>query len=120
MGVVDRSTGAPEERRSVFACTLLLVGCSRDSGAPEPTPPGSASEPDGSQREVRIDGGAQVLGGDLLVPAGGGPFPAIVYNHGSEPNPSLRCFQEHGFVVLVPYRRGTSRSEGPYWRERYD
>jgi dienelactone hydrolase len=58
------------------------------------------------------------------MPAGKGPFPVLVYNHGSERNPSLqysgdlgRFFQSKGFVVLFPYRRGAAGSEGPYWED---
>jgi dienelactone hydrolase len=64
------------------------------------------------------------LRGSLLRPAGGGPFAAIVYNHGSEEDPSLEFlgdlglwFQKRGFVVLFPFRRGASGSEGQHWEK---
>jgi len=62
------------------------------------------------------------LRGALLRPEGPGPFPAVVYNHGSESDPSLEFlgelgawFQKRGFVVLFPFRRGASGSDGPHW-----
>jgi hypothetical protein len=49
------------------------------------------------------------MSGALLKPEGNGPFAAIVYSHGSEPDPSLeflgelgRWFQKRGFVVRFP------------------
>jgi hypothetical protein len=71
---------------------------------------------------VDITGGEYPLRGEILIPAGRGPFPAVVYNHGSEREPSLRWMgetarwlQAQGYVALFPYRRGTIGSEGPYW-----
>jgi dienelactone hydrolase len=60
-----------------------------------------------------------VLRGFLARPAGDGPFPAIVFNHGSEKLPGARegqveFYTRHGFVLFVPHRRGHGRSEGPY------
>jgi dienelactone hydrolase len=59
-----------------------------------------------------------------MKPAGDGPFPVIVYNHGSEQDPSLqfqgdlgRFFQKEGYIAFFPYRRGASGSEGPYWED---
>jgi dienelactone hydrolase len=61
----------------------------------------------------------------LWRPEGAGPFPAIVYNHGSEVDPNAGTqgdvgpfFSRNGYVVLFPYRRGAGRSEGTYWRRR--
>lgn len=89
--------------------------------APSPEPHAA------STTEVHIDGGPFRLRGILLTPAGAGPFRAILYNHGSEKDPSMdyegdlaRWFQERGYVVLFPYRRGASGSEGPYWQDHVD
>ncbi len=63
----------------------------------------------------------------LYRPDGAGPFPAVIYNHGSRPvgreRQSVRF--EHiggllaraGYAVLVPERRGYGRSDGPTWTE---
>ena len=65
-----------------------------------------------------------MLHGVLYKPAGSGPFPAIVYNHGSAPGMlSEEAFEalgpvyaSHGWVFFGPYRRGQglSASAGPY------
>jgi dienelactone hydrolase len=62
----------------------------------------------------------------VYKPPGDGPFPLIVYNHGSregqdrveQPVPFIgRVFTNAGYAVLVPERRGYGRSEGSILRE---
>jgi dienelactone hydrolase len=60
------------------------------------------------------------LRGFLYRPAGPGPFPALVFNHGSERDASdLRgqavFYVPRGFVVFVPHRRGHGLSGGEYY-----
>ncbi|HEX8387139.1 MAG TPA: CocE/NonD family hydrolase [Rubricoccaceae bacterium] len=60
----------------------------------------------------------------LYTPEGDGPFPALLYNHGSAPGTlSDQAFEQigplfaaRGWVVFAPYRRGQglSREAGPY------
>jgi dienelactone hydrolase len=73
---------------------------------------------------VEFRSGPYRLRGDVLKPAGAEAFPAIVYNHGSERDPGLDAFQRmgeflqsEGYVVFFPYRRGSTGSEGPYWKD---
>lgn len=64
------------------------------------------------------------LGGLLYRPEGDGPFPALLYNHGSAPgmrnNQAFEkigpLFVERGWVFFAPYRRGQgfSESAGPF------
>lgn len=59
------------------------------------------------------------LRGFLYRPPGPGPFPAVVYNHGSEKNLAYIDrlavpFVERGYVFFAPNRRGHGRSPGPY------
>jgi carboxymethylenebutenolidase len=64
------------------------------------------------------------LAGELFKPKGEGPFPAILYNHGSAPgilnsqaSKSIGpLFAEKGWVFFMPYRRGQGLSSkaGPY------
>jgi dienelactone hydrolase len=64
------------------------------------------------------------LAGELFKPRGNGPFPAILYNHGSAPgmlNSQASkvigpLFAEKGWVFFMPYRRGQglSAKAGPY------
>jgi carboxymethylenebutenolidase len=59
----------------------------------------------------------------LYRPAGPGPFPALVYNHGSEKEPFAAhgemgpYLSQRGYVVLFPMRRGAGKSEGTWWRD---
>jgi len=58
------------------------------------------------------------LAGELFKPKGDGPFPAILYNHGSAPgmlNSQASkligpLFAERGWVFFMPYRRGQGLS----------
>ena len=73
---------------------------------------------------VSFRSGAITLQGTLYKPAGKGPFPAVVYNHGSAPGMLSKqalevlgpVFARHGWVFFGPYRRGQglSASAGPY------
>jgi dipeptidyl aminopeptidase/acylaminoacyl peptidase len=73
---------------------------------------------------VAFPSGKVTLHGVLFKPEGKGPFPAILYNHGSAPgmqsNQAFEAiapvFAGHGWILFVPYRRGQGLSEsaGPY------
>ena len=59
------------------------------------------------------------LKGFIWKPPGAGPFPAILWNHGSERRPGAvdpvaTFFVARGYVFFVPHRRGQGRSPGPY------
>jgi dienelactone hydrolase len=62
----------------------------------------------------------------LYRPDGNGPFPVVIYNHGSRDGRESASvpFQyignmltRAGYVVLVPERRGYGKSDGPTWRQ---
>jgi dipeptidyl aminopeptidase/acylaminoacyl peptidase len=64
---------------------------------------------------VTFASGSLTLHGFLYRPSGTGPFPAIVFNHGSEQLPGPKDGQAmfyvaHGFVLFVPHRRGHGHS----------
>ena len=73
---------------------------------------------------VTFPSGGLTLHGVLYKPEGTGPFPAVVYNHGSargmlssEAFEALGpAFASHGWVFFGPYRRGQglSASAGPF------
>ena len=68
---------------------------------------------------VEFTGGELRLQGFLWKPDGDGPFPALLWNHGSEKLPGTMAsvapyFVERGYVFFVPHRRGQGRSPGPY------
>ena len=60
--------------------------------------------------------------GYLFKPEGAGPFPAVLWNHGSERAPGrgqqfdsvAAIFMRAGYVIFAPVRRGHEGSEGPY------
>lgn len=68
---------------------------------------------------VTFKSGGLALKGFLWKPEGPGPFPAILWNHGSERRPGkvetvAPYFVSKGYVFFVPHRRGQGRSPGPY------
>jgi dienelactone hydrolase len=121
-------------RRLSFALSLLVLAlpACREAGPPSSAPAASATatlapstaadERDPLTPElVTFPSGPLQLHGFLYRPVGAGPFPAIVFNHGSEKLPGDKRGQamfyvRHGFVLFVPHRRGQGRSAdaGPY------
>ncbi len=60
-----------------------------------------------------------MLQGWIYKPSGDGPFPAIIWNHGSERRPTAhpelaKFYTSHGFVVFLPVRHGHGSSPGEY------
>lgn len=74
------------------------------------------------KQRVTYPNGDVTLVGFVFKPAGKGPFPTIIWNHGSEPNPGAgtqfdsvaAVFVPHGYVVFAPTRRGHGESTGDY------
>jgi carboxymethylenebutenolidase len=112
----DRMKAMRERRHerglSSFAITLsvLLALCSTSRSRAAET--------------VSFGSGDKVLQGLLYKPNGAGPFPAVVYNHGSAPGMLSKdafdalgpVFVSRGWVFFGPFRRGQglSASAGPY------
>jgi len=82
------------------------------------------AQPPSIPQEVLFPSGDVTLRGTLYKPEGEGPFPALVYNHGSAPG-NLNdlaftqlgpLFAQRGWVFFAPYRRGQglSAEAGPY------
>src|SRR6185436_16303598 len=75
-----------------------------------------------SKRDVVFPSGQLTLHGVLYEPEGSGPFPAVLWNHGSWGDPTeafdrvAPTFTSAGWVFFGPFRRGqgASRSAGPY------
>ena len=70
---------------------------------------------------VTFPSGSLTLHGVIWKPQGTGPFPVMVYNHGSEAWPTDLhdlgpLYSKHGYVLFAPIRRGQGRSVGvaPY------
>jgi carboxymethylenebutenolidase len=80
-----------------------------------------ASPAEAGAQEVTFASGKLTLHGYLYKPAGDGPFPAVLWNHGSEKLPGWLpqlgpLFTRRGYVFFIPHRRGQGRSsrEAPY------
>jgi dienelactone hydrolase len=68
---------------------------------------------------IGFKSGTLDLKGFVWKPSGEGPFPALLWNHGSEKQPGsvetvASYFVSKGYVFFVPHRRGQGRSPGPY------
>jgi dienelactone hydrolase len=68
---------------------------------------------------VHYQAGGRRLPGYLYKPAGDGPHPAVLWNHGSEKEPRAmpelaRFYTQHGFVFFAPIRHGHGNTDGPY------
>ncbi len=72
-----------------------------------------------AQVEVAFPSGDLQLRGFIWKPEGAGPFPALLWNHGSEKLPGwlpevAPVVVRRGWVFFIPHRRGQGRSPGPY------
>jgi carboxymethylenebutenolidase len=108
----------------VFRCIIVIAGLVGLGGpssvaalAPPPTVPVRPEV-------ITFPNGRLTLHGVIYKPRGTGPFPAIVYNHGSAPGMLSAqafatlgpVFASHGWLFFGPYRRGQglSSAAGPY------
>ena len=84
------------------------------------------SEVESTYSEVFYLSGNLRIQAYLYKPDGNGPFPVVIYNHGSRDGRESASvpFQYIGkmptraaYVVLVPKRRGYGKSDGSMWRQ---
>jgi dienelactone hydrolase len=73
--------------------------------------------------EVSFTSGGLTLKGFIYKPAGAGPFPAMLWNHGSEKEPGWQpelaaFYNAKGFVFFIPHRHGHGLSPGEYIVDR--
>ena len=92
------------------ALAILLASATVVCG--QETPPPNA-------RLVSFPSPGGTLYGFLYVPQGNGPFPAVLWNHGSERRPGWQpqlasFYNAHGLVFFLPHRRGQGKSPGAY------
>lgn len=70
------------------------------------------------EERVTIDGPAGRLGASILTPDGEGPFPAVVFLHGSGPQPrdasrfAAETMASRGIAAVIFDKRGVGDSEG--------
>lgn len=75
-----------------------------------------------AEHELTFNNGAVKLAGSLILPAGNGPFPAVVMLHGSEAatrqlfweTGDVQVFLEAGTAVFIYDKRGTGISGGDW------
>jgi len=106
------------------ALVALVVAGLLCSGAPAARGQPAA---DPTHAEVFYPSGKLRIQAYLYRPDGAGPFPTVIYNHGSRPPARERQSApfEHigrllaraGYAVLVTERRGYGRSDGPTWSQ---
>jgi dienelactone hydrolase len=121
-------------RPVVTTIVLLTVWTISPGGAQPPAaPPQSAQQqapqprPDDPPHETLFyQNGSLKLEAYFFKPAGAGPFPLVVYNHGSRANQErlewpvyfiARILVPAGYAVLVPERRGYGQSAGTTFTE---
>lgn len=94
----------------------MCIGASAARSQPESASP--------SYQDVFYSSGNLRIQAYLYKPGGDGPFPLVIYNHGTrdgrERTPSPfpyvgRMLTRAGYAVLVPERRGYGKSDGAIW-----
>lgn len=88
----------------------------------------TGQQPAHNKQSVKFKSGQLTLVGVVYRPDGRGPFPAVIWNHGSEKTPGRSrqfdavadIFVPAGYVVFAPSRRGHDSSEGTYIGDRMD
>jgi len=94
---------------SIVVILSLVAGCT-----------GGGSRPRAGR--VTFQNGEVTLAGNLFIPVGEGPSPAVVIIHGSEKETARDLvlhswfFVQHGFAVLTYDKRGVGESGGTYKR----
>jgi dienelactone hydrolase len=101
----------------VMVCGVLVAGGSADGQA--------NGQPQGYETAFYPSGKFKIEA-YLYKPEGTGPFPVVIYNHGSragherEERPFVYVAEpltQNGYVVIVPERRGYGKSDGPTFGE---
>ena len=102
--------------------TLLLLAVCLSAAAAA----ARAQPADVPYREIYYASGTLRIQAYLYKPEGDGPFPAVIYNHGSREGRERESFPfphigalltRAGYVALVPERRGYGKSDGPSYPE---
>jgi len=100
----------------LLIASLMCIGAAAARSQPESDSP--------KYQEVFYTSGNLRIQAHLYKPDGEGPFPAVIYNHGTrdgrERTPFLfphvgRMLTRAGYAVLVPERRGYGKSDGEIW-----
>lgn len=87
--------------------------------AADPVPQKPSADATPAPELVSFPADGATLQGWLYMPEGQGPFPAVIYNHGSDKIPGWfptlgKFWTGKGYVFFVPHRRGHGRSPGDW------
>src|SRR5436190_7630768 len=104
--------------RAILSLTLLALASPAVAQSEHVQSP-AALEFRKQAKNVMFESGGLILHGWLYKPPGNGPFPAIIWNHGSEKDPVAhpelgQFYTGLGMVIFLPIRRGHLPSPGPY------
>ena len=96
----------------------FLANALAPSSAPAPRPQTTGL----NKQKITLQSDDLNLVSYLFKPDGNGPFPGLIWNHGSEPHPDTQLefeniaslFVPAGYVVVDPVRRGQGESQGTY------
>lgn len=120
--IVVRADSGPQEMRLTFA-NGRLVGTWQAPGFDEDatiTLVRAPVAPPRAETRLLIDGPTGKLGASLIMPAGTGPYPAVVFVHGSGPQPrdanrwAAMALAEYGIASIIYDKRGVGESEGSF------
>ncbi len=108
-----------------YAIAAVVVGMAT-VGTHQLTAQASGSSANHGKQKMTFKSGNLTLTGYSYKPAGSGPFPLVIWNHGSEPDPAggpqfdsvAAVFVPAGYAVFAPIRRGQSESQGEYVQNR--
>src|SRR5437879_1217018 len=110
-------------RRQALGGAISLAALGRRQGAHAQAQPPQEAYTEAFHRSGNLN-----IQAYLYRPAGSGPFPLVIYNHGSRPNGERNSlpfryigalFTRAGYAVLVPERRGYGRSDGTTHAEEF-
>lgn len=97
--------------KGLYALVLLTICCHVQAGI--------------KKEAITFKSGTLTLSGTVLIPKGSGPFPAVVFLHGSGPDTRdqnrwrAKKFTRQGYVSLIFDKRGTGFSQGSEQDWRY-
>jgi dipeptidyl aminopeptidase/acylaminoacyl peptidase len=115
-----------------LVAVALSLSCNKAARASDSTIAPVAGAQAGSspvtKHEVSFPSGSLTLHGVVYLPSGSGPFPALLWNHGSWGDPMVAfdrlapTFTKAGWVFFGPFRRGQglSSAAGPYIGDELD
>lgn len=87
---------------------------------------GKAEGVEARETEIMFHNGTVVLSGTVVSPPGGGPFPGVVFLHGSGPEGRwanrylAHAFARHGVAALIFDKRGVGRSAGDWHKGGFE